>query len=725
MEETKQSITSLDLHFLVRELRANLIGGIIRKVYQYGKSSSKQLLLEIFCPGKGPKLLYWDSGKAFLTEKKTPVPVEPPNFCMFLRKHLLGKKITRLQQYKFDRILEIATQDHILILEAIPPGNAILCDSSYRIIMPLEIQKWRDRIVKSKELYRHPMAFDTTAMDFDSFHGLLKSSEKELGAFLAVRLGFGPAYSKELCRREGLDTSLAANQVQLQPALRLFKLIKSVLTMEVRPAVYQDTVSPFPLESRQDRPVRQGGSLSQALDEFFSAQALQTEEKKKQEEQREEIQKTERIIETQAQAQEKFEGMSGESRGAADLINRNYHIVDSVLRGINAARESGLSWEEIKQKVMGEQTPEAEAIKEIREGDALVVLELEGKPVELDFRLGPEENTARCYEEMKLAKRKLSGVQDAMAEREEEKRGLEAQKAQEPQEPKSTMEEIAWPGKQAERQEPAPESPAVPGPDKEPPKPGLGIPESPEPLAETPPTETLPVETLVQTPQVTEKPKKHRKKWFEKFHWFLSSDGFLVIGGKDAKQNEMIISKYMNPGDLVFHADIPGASFVVIQSKGQEISNETRKEAAELAAAASRAWSRGLGNMDVFCARPEQVSKTPPSGEYLSRGSFMITGEREWFRDKELKLSIGIMIDRENREASVISGPVMPVRTHSGYFVTIRPGYKKSLELARDIKNNILIKASPEDKFLIDRVPLEDIQRLIPSGSGDIVEYGV
>jgi hypothetical protein len=233
-------------------------------------------------------------------------------------------------------------------------------------------------------------------------------------------------------------------------------------------------------------------------------------------------------------------------------------------------------------------------------------------------------------------------------------------------------------------------------------------------------------ETITEIPKAPEKPKRRRRKWFEKFHWFLSSDGFLVIGGKDAKQNEMIISKYMNPGDLVFHADMPGASFVVIQSKGREVSEEARKEAAELAAASSRAWSKGLDNVDIFCAGPGQVSKSPPSGEYLPRGSFMITGERLWFRDKELKLSIGIIIDRENREARAISGPVMPVRTHSDYFITIKPGYKKSLELAREIKNKILIKAtSPEDKFILDRIPLEDIQRLIPRGSGDLVEYGV
>jgi len=29
------------------------------------------------------------------------------------------------------------------------------------------------------------------------------------------------------------------------------------------------------------------------------------------------------------------------------------------------------------------------------------------------------------------------------------------------------------------------------------------------------------------------------KEWYEKFRWFVSSDGFLIIGGRDATSNEI------------------------------------------------------------------------------------------------------------------------------------------------------------------------------------------
>lgn len=32
--------------------------------------------------------------------------------------------------------------------------------------------------------------------------------------------------------------------------------------------------------------------------------------------------------------------------------------------------------------------------------------------------------------------------------------------------------------------------------------------------------------------------------WFEKFHWFISSENYLVIAGKDAQQNEMLVKRW-------------------------------------------------------------------------------------------------------------------------------------------------------------------------------------
>lgn len=218
--------------------------------------------------------------------------------------------------------------------------------------------------------------------------------------------------------------------------------------------------------------------------------------------------------------------------------------------------------------------------------------------------------------------------------------------------------------------------------------------------------------------------RKKRGKWFEAYRWMITSDGFLVIGGKDKRQNEIIFSKRFEQKDIVLHADIQGAPLTVIKSESKEITPLAIREAAEFAAAFSSGWKKGLGGVDVYWIRPEQVSKTPPTGQFLPKGSFMIHGQKNFLKKMELRLSVGIKLEKDkenNRIAKVISGNVQSVNKHTKYFVTIIPGDSQQQELANKIKTRILQKVLPEDKSLIERVSAEDIQRMIPSGSGDII----
>src|SRR3989338_8598021 len=80
-----------------------------------------------------------------------------------------------------------------------------------------------------------------------------------------------------------------------------------------------------------------------------------------------------------------------------------------------------------------------------------------------------------------------------------------------------------------------------------------------------------------------------KKEWHDKFRWFLSSDGFLVIGGRDATTNEIIIKKHAESTDLVFHTELAGSPFVVIKNpQGKEIPQKTIDEAAQFCASYSK-----------------------------------------------------------------------------------------------------------------------------------------
>ncbi len=130
--------------------------------------------------------------------------------------------------------------------------------------------------------------------------------------------------------------------------------------------------------------------------------------------------------------------------------------------------------------------------------------------------------------------------------------------------------------------------------------------------------------------------KSEEREWYEKFYWFFASNGMLVIGGRSAQQNELINSKYFEDKDLFFHANIFGASAVVVKN-GVEANDEVKEEAAQFAACFSSAWENNQSAVDVFSVGRSQVSKSENKG-YLGTGSFLISGDRAWYRNVKLEL---------------------------------------------------------------------------------------
>ena len=75
--------------------------------------------------------------------------------------------------------------------------------------------------------------------------------------------------------------------------------------------------------------------------------------------------------------------------------------------------------------------------------------------------------------------------------------------------------------------------------------------------------------------------KMRKPFWFEKFLWFISSENYLVIAGRDAQQNELLVKRYLKPGDAYVHADLNGAATVVVKNrvKDQPIPPSTLQQA--------------------------------------------------------------------------------------------------------------------------------------------------
>ncbi|MCX8142020.1 MAG: ribosome rescue protein RqcH [Candidatus Nezhaarchaeota archaeon] len=207
--------------------------------------------------------------------------------------------------------------------------------------------------------------------------------------------------------------------------------------------------------------------------------------------------------------------------------------------------------------------------------------------------------------------------------------------------------------------------------------------------------------------------RREPKQWYERFLWFKSSDGFIVVAGRDATQNEVLVKKYLDDRDMFFHADIVGASAVVVKSEGKEVPQTTISEAAQFAACYSKAWKNGFTSIDVYWVYGSQVSKTPPSGEYLPKGSFMVRGHRSYLRGVELKVAIGLSMI--NEEVLIISGPPSAIASQAIAYVTLIPGDVDKTKIAARIAK--VFNEKLRSIGLSVRVKSDDIVRVMPPGT--------
>ncbi len=192
--------------------------------------------------------------------------------------------------------------------------------------------------------------------------------------------------------------------------------------------------------------------------------------------------------------------------------------------------------------------------------------------------------------------------------------------------------------------------------------------------------------------------------WFERYKWFISSGGKLIIAGKDAHSNDNIVKKHLKDGDLYAHADVHGAPSVVIK-EGAKADNDELRQGCQFALAQSKAWIAALSEGSAFWVYPDQVSKTPNPGEFVPRGAFIIRGKRNYEYHLPIELVVGEVYYQGARK--VMCGPAECFKDCDRFFI-IRPGRgkggRKSSEMAKRFQ-----------------VPEEEISRILPPGDVEIV----
>lgn len=206
-----------------------------------------------------------------------------------------------------------------------------------------------------------------------------------------------------------------------------------------------------------------------------------------------------------------------------------------------------------------------------------------------------------------------------------------------------------------------------------------------------------------------------KREWFERFRWFITSDGFLVIGGRNAAMNEEIVSKYLEPNDLFFHTQAPGAPATILKN-GQKAPEQSLIEAAEFAATYSSLWKEGKYSGEVYYVKPEQVKRAAKAGEYLPKGSFYIVGKREYI-STTLSCAIGVELEKFR----VFGGPLSAVKKYCDYYVEIDIGNQQPNEIAKEIAFKLISMAKDDEKHIVRSIATPDeIMKFLPPGKSRI-----
>ena len=212
------------------------------------------------------------------------------------------------------------------------------------------------------------------------------------------------------------------------------------------------------------------------------------------------------------------------------------------------------------------------------------------------------------------------------------------------------------------------------------------------------------------------------KHWYERYRWFVTTDGHLVIGGRDASSNSAVIRKHMTENDIVFHAEIHGSPFFLVKDARNQENGNFVDETAQATVSFSRAWKDGLSSGDAYWVFPNQVKKGAPTGQYLPKGSFVIEGKRNFCKGVELKLSIGL-IQIENNRYTIVCGPSNAIRRRSLVFASLLPGGSDPMNLAKKVKGEFVRVISEFDSDLADylkKIVLDEFIRMLPSGQSKI-----
>lgn len=292
------------INSVVAELKDKILNGRIDKVYQPEKD---EIFLHIRSKGENHSLLISASSnnpRLYLTKTSKKNPMEPPMFCMVLRKHLLGATILNIEQFKTDRIvfIDVISRDELginrekrIVIEIMGRhSNIILIDKESKKVID-SINRVSQDMSSVRQIFPGinyelpPLQEKDNPLDLnrDSFLGKLDTfdSKNPIFKFFYLNyLGLSPIFSREICNKAQVDPKTKLANLTKKDSLNLYSSFSAVMNgirgKNFRPNIAYDEKKNIlgfhiiRLEQFKDGNIREFDSISSLLDSYFSEKDL-------------------------------------------------------------------------------------------------------------------------------------------------------------------------------------------------------------------------------------------------------------------------------------------------------------------------------------------------------------------------------------------------------------------------------------------------------------------
>ncbi|XP_073339133.1 ribosome quality control complex subunit NEMF [Pagrus major] len=650
----KTRFTTVDIRAVIAEVNANYIGMRVYNVYDI---DNKTYLIRLQKPDSKAVLLVESGTRIHSTDFEWPKNMMPSGFAMKCRKHLKSRRLTQIKQLGIDRIVDIQFGSdeaaYHLIIELYDRGNIILADHEYTILNLLRFRTAEAEDVKIAVRERYPVESarpPEPLISLEKLTEILSSAQNgdQVKRVLNPHLPYGATLIEHSLIEAGLSGSVKvdsqADAAQVAPkileALQIAETYMEktenfsgkgyiIQKSEKKPSLTPgkpseelltyDEFHPFLFAQHAKSPYLEFDSFDKAVDEFFSKMESQKIDMKALHQEKQAMKKLENVKRDHGQRLEALHQAQEMDRIKGELVEINLPVVERALQVVRSALANQVDWTEIGIIVKEAQAagdPVACAIKDLKLQTNHITMLLKNPYISEEDQ--EEEEKKDVVEEKgkknknkdkgqnkKLQRNKpmLVDVDLGLSAYANAKKYYDFKRSAEKKEQK-TIEAADKAMKSAEKKT---------------------------------------QKTLKEVQTVTTIQKARKVYWFEKFLWFISSENYLVIAGRDQQQNEMIVKRYLRAGDLYVHADLHGATSCVIKNpSGDPIPPRTLTEAGTMAVCYSAAWDAKIIT-SAWWVHHHQVSKTAPTGEYLTTGSFMVRGKKNFLPPSYLIMGFGFL----------------------------------------------------------------------------------